>query len=383
MIQPSCKGKVAFVARVYGHLEAFHLPYMKLLQGQGYEVHAYASFDHGKAGVEALGVICHDTPFFRGILALGNITVCQELGQSFRSERFQMVHVNTPIAGFLARIAAWLAHVPVVIYTAHGFHFFKGAPLSYWMLYYPAEWLLSRVTDYIITINQEDFARAGRFPVRRRVFYIPGIGVDTNAFSGVRDFSLKALRSELNVQEKDYVITCIAELNKNKNQIQLVKAVAKLVKNGAPVQCFLLGTGSSEIELKTFVQQSGLSGNIHLLGFRRDVPEILALTDVAVLVSRREGLPKALLEAMAAGKAVVATNVRGNRDLIEDGVNGCLVAVNDVEGTAQALAKLHQDGELRLKMGKLNSIWVEHYNLKQVLAAMEEIYAAALADFDK
>src|SRR5690606_11678819 len=210
--------KVAFLAAVYRHLEAFHLPYIKLLQQKGCEVHAYAYPDQGKIEVQNKGVICHDIQFKRTPFHVNNMKALMMLFQSFKVEPFDLIHVHTPVASVLGRIAAKMSGNPFVIYTAHGFHFFTGAPILNWLLYYPVERLLSRWTDYLITINEEDYQRAKRFPVRREVLYVQGVGIDINQFLLLNEMEIrKQKRKELGIRENDFVILSVAELNKNKN----------------------------------------------------------------------------------------------------------------------------------------------------------------------
>lgn len=155
--------KIAFVATVYRHLEAFHLPFMNLFLKKGCEVHAYASPDHGKNGVLKAGIICHDVSFQRTPFHINNVKALFKLYQSFKKEYFDIIHVHTPVAGILGRWAAKIVGIPCVMYTAHGFHFFSGAPILNWLLYYPAERWTAKWTDYLITINDEDYQRAKIF----------------------------------------------------------------------------------------------------------------------------------------------------------------------------------------------------------------------------
>lgn len=371
--------KVAFVARVYGHLEAFHLPFMKLLQDKGYEVHAYAGLDHGKDGISELGVICHDTPFYRGVFSYQNLKLIGSLTASFRQEAFKLIHFNTPIAGFIGRIAAWKAKVPVVIYTAHGFHFHQGGPQLHWFTYYPLERLAARLTDYLVTINQEDYRLAQGFPVKGRVVYIPGVGLDTKSFQPDNGQLLRCkTRTGLGISPEDFVILCVGELNKNKNQLQLVQALETMASGKPSVRLLIAGTGQAEHYLRQEIAKRSLAANVSLLGFRRDMPELLAASDVVALVSKREGLPKALMEGMAAGKAIVATAVRGSRDLIVHGENGLLVPVGDPPSTAEALSLLMSQPELRLKLGEANKKRVSRFEIDTICGMMNELYTGAL-----
>lgn len=365
--------KAAFVASTYGHLEGFHLPFMKLLQSRGYAVHAYACPDGGEKFLLGAGVVCHDIPFQRNPFRKENVLSLRKLTDSFQREKFHMVHVHTPAAGVLGRIAAHRTAVPFVLYTAHGFHFFKGAPSRNWLLYYPLEWLMACYTDTIITINDEDYQRAKRFPVRRRVTYVPGVGLDIRYYQS-RQLSGLHVRRLLGIDQEEFVVSCIAELIPRKNHLQLIEAVRKLIALGVRIRCLLVGIGEREEELRVKVKQRGIESHVHFLGSRHDIPDILSASDVCVLVSRQEGLPRAVMEAMAAGKPVVATKIRGNRDLIRDGENGYLVPVGDVDATAKALDTLYQHPELRDRMGRLSHERIQQYDLSRIVQEMADVY---------
>ncbi len=374
--------KVAFIATVYRHLEAFHLPFINLLQKKGCEVHAYAAPDHGKEGVRQQNVICHDIPFQRSPFHLGNVKAFKRLYQSFKEEQFDLIHVHTPVAGILGRLAAKMVGIPCVIYTAHGFHFFQGAPLLNWVLYYPAERLVARWTDYLITINDEDFKRAQRFPVRKKVMYVPGVGVDTNEFYfSNKEEVRRQKREELGISDNDFVILSVAELNENKNIAQLIDAMSYMKQK--LVKCLVVGDGNSREKLEKKANELGLAETVYFLGFRRDVPELMAFSDVVTLLSKREGLPRALIEGLAAGKPIVTTNVRGNRDLVENGVNGYVVSLGDTQRTVKAFMELLNDRGLRTNMGKMSFEKVQQYDIANILKKMEELYEKALSTSSK
>ncbi|MGE7636519.1 glycosyltransferase family 4 protein [Peribacillus frigoritolerans] len=373
------RAKVAFVATVYRHLEAFHLPYMKLLQEKGYEIHAYGSLDDGKVGVLNNDVICHDIDFKRNPFDWHNLKAFLELVKSFKKEEFQLVHFHTPVASIIGRIAAKLAKVPTVMYTAHGFHFFKGAPRLHWGVYYPIEKLMSRWTDYLITINEDDFNLANKFNIRKEIYFVAGVGVDTVQFSIKKDFEIiEQKRNSLFLNENDFVILCVAELNDNKNQRQLIEAVQKLRQKYNYVKCLLVGVGESDQSLRELVDKLQLNEIIHFLGFRKDIPELLAISNVVTLLSKREGLPKALMEGLAASKPIIATDVRGCRDLVINGDNGYLVPISDVKLTVNAFQNLLDNRIKAQEMGKKSREMASKYDLQQILSEMEQIYMKAL-----
>jgi glycosyltransferase involved in cell wall biosynthesis len=373
--------KVALVASIYGHLTGFHLPYIQLLQKHGCEVHAYAMFGTEKTKLAEWGVVCHDIPFCRSPLKWGNGKALLQLIKSFRIEKFQMVHVHTPVAALLGRIAARLTRVPFTLYTAHGLHFYKGAPLANWIIYYPVEWFMSRWTDILITINREDYERVRRFPVRMRSEYVRGVGLDTQIYKGLLD-SPKELREskrrELGIASDAFILLCIAELNQNKNQKQLLEAVQILVQRGRLVHCLLAGTGEMEVKLREYAHESGVEDHIHFLGYRKDIPELLTVCDAVCLASRREGLPRAVMEAMAAGKPVVGTRIRGIRDLVVDGETGFLVPFADAGLTADALMQLVDYPDLAVRMGLAGQRAVEQFAITAIVDEMETIYLQGL-----
>lgn len=373
------EGKVLFAATVYTHLAAFHLPFMRLLQEQGHEVHAAASPDEGrKDEVESLGVTCHDIPFARSLTSPRNWRAYRELRALLRRERYGLIHVHTPVAAWLTRLAARRSNQGPVLYTAHGFHFFKGAPWTHWLLFYPLERLAARWTDGLVVMNAEDLARAKGmgFVEGENLFLAHGVGVDLT-YHFPRSTDGERLRAGLGLSPQDSIVTCVAELIPRKNHRQLLAAWPQVVREVPNAHLLLVGDGQMRDTLEIETTKSGLP-NVRFLGFRRDVPQILQTADLLVLVSRHEGLARCIMEAMAVGKPVVATDVRGNRDLAEDGVTGLLVEVGDVPGLAHALIRLLRDSLLRQRMGEAARAKVQDYALGRVLGEMAAIYSRYL-----
>jgi glycosyltransferase involved in cell wall biosynthesis len=367
--------KVAYVATVYSHLSVFHIPFMNMLKSQGYEVHAYASPDHCKDDVKRAFIACHDIPFSRNPLSIKNVKALKQLVKRFKEEQYDMIHVHTPNASVVCRIAAKLAGCKNVIYTAHGFHFFKGSPLLNWLLYYPVERMLSRYTDVIIAINNEDHDRASKFPVRDKVVYIPGVGVDVSAYRNIEHKKVALMRKDLGLNGQEFVVLSVAELNRNKNLEQLIYALHELTQLGVPVVGLLAGVGDREQILRALVKQLNMEKNILFLGFRRDIPELMNIADICTLMSEREGLPKVLLEAMSAGKPMVVTDIRGNRELVTTNENGFRVAVGNVAETTGALLKLYINPKLRAEMGKNSWERAESFDIRNIVEEMKEVYS--------
>lgn len=369
------KGKVLFLATVYTHIAYFHIPFIQLLQNKGYEVHAAASPDEGgKEDVEATGARCWDIPFSRSPYSLKNWRALKELGHLFEACRFDLIHAHTPVAAFLGRYMARAKNQGPVLYTAHGFHFYRGAPLKNWLLYYPLERLASRWTDGLIVINREDFESARRlgFEPGRNLFYVHGVGVDLSYYTSLSSTG-EYVRVELGLSHSDIIVTCVAEMNPNKNHMLLLSAWEKLAAECSNCHLLMVGKGELMPVLQKKVRKEKIP-RVYFLGYRRDVPQILLESDIVTLTSKREGLPKSIMEAMAAGKPVVATNVRGSRDLVEHGKTGFLVELGDTEGLFLALKSLIENEELRKTMGKAGREKIKDYSLDRVLNEMEAIY---------
>lgn len=277
------------------------------------------------------------------------------------------------MGGFLTRLAArgLRKRGTKVLYTAHGFHFYQGAPFLNWLLYYPIEKWLSRYTDVLITINKEDYERAKRSFKAGRIEYVPGVGVDVEKYGSVV-IDRKAKRSELGLTEDDFVLVSTGELNDNKNHKAVIHAVHRL--NNSSVKYLICGQGPLENELLQLVQELGLEHQVMLLGYRTDIIEINHIADVFVFPSFREGLSVALMEAMACGLPVVCSNIRGNRDLIGDGEGGLLVDPEDVVEFSQSIKILVENDSLRDSMGQYNKKKIQDYDISIVLEKMMHIY---------
>jgi len=355
--------KVLFVATVMIHFKSFHLPYMRWFQKQGWKVHVAANKDIELPYCDKKYVI----PIERSPYKLNNIVAYTQLKEILHQNKYDMIHCHTPMGGVLARLAArdTKKSGTKVFYTAHGFHFFKGAPMMYWLIYYPIERFLARYTDVLITINKEDYARAQQFRAKK-IVYVPGVGVDTQRFNSINiDRSVK--RAMLGITEGKLVLLSVGELSNNKNHEVVIKGIAKLREHN--IIYVICGCGQLDGYLKNLARKYRV--DVRLLGFREDISEICAASDIFVFPSLREGLPVALIEAMATGLPVVCSNIRGNTDLIENGKGGYLVEPEDVEGFAKAIEKTVENRSL---MGHFNTEIIKHFDLMSVKEEMKKIY---------
>lgn len=364
------KKKVLFTATVIIHIKSFHLPYIKWLKEQGYEVHVAAKNDF--INEPCIIQNCdkyYDVKFARFPFSKTNIKAYKQLKKLIQENNYDIIHCHTPVAGVLTRLAARNNKNTTVIYTAHGFHFFKGAPLLNWLIYYPVERFCARFTDKLITINKEDYERAKQFKLRKngKVYYVPGVGIDLDKIENIK-VDIKKKKAELGIQENTPVLLSVGELNKNKNHETVLQALSKLKdKNFIYLIC---GRGVLKEYLERKIQELHLENKAKLLGYRSDVIEILKISDLFIFPSKREGLPVSVIEAMATGLPVIASNVRGNRDLI---AKENLFKPDDIAVLTNLIEKrleVIQNKELK-KVAYAN---LEQYSLKNVLKQMADIY---------
>jgi glycosyltransferase involved in cell wall biosynthesis len=371
-----------FVASVYSHLRGFHVPYMSLLQEWGYEVIASAS-DGGnsqaKQELEALGFWCVDIPFDRQPLSMSNALAYKKLRTFLASRQdIELIHVHTPVAAFITRKAAEAARFNgTLLYTAHGFHFYRGSGVESWLIYYMAEKRAAKLTDGLITINSEDYEIAKKFVLSDggQVYYVPGVGIDLAKYRPGDSEERQKVRAQLDADPKDIVFVYVAEINRNKNQSQFLTAFREaFCEDTIPAKAWIIGEGPLRADMESLACKLGVDRKVSFLGRRNDVPELLRGADVAVLLSHREGLPRCLMEASATELPIVATDVRGNRDIVSNGSNGILVDPDDVKSAASALYKLATEPHTRRAMGKRGREEVSTFSLDNVIRLMEDIY---------
>ncbi len=323
-------------------------------------------------GCEVFPLSCSRNP-----LALGNIRSIREIRRIVEEGKYDAVHCHTPIAAALARIACRPLRKRglKVIYTAHGFHFYKGAPLVNWLLYYPIEWVCARWTDLLLTMNREDYEFAARRLKAGDVKYVPGVGVDTERFAKVES-DRAAKRGELCLGDGDIVLLSVGELNRGKNHQAIFRALAEL--KDPRIRYLVAGRGKQEASLRAIAESLGIAEQVRLTGHRDDIPELLNAADIFCFPSIREGLPVALMEAMASGLPCVASGIRGITDLINDGEGGFLCRPNDTQCFAAAIERLVESPSLRKTMGLVNSDRVKAFDQKRVNGIMKEIYENAV-----
>ena len=373
------KKKVLFVATVVKtHMMQFHIPYLKMFQEMGWET-AVASKNDYENPADCQIPFCdtyYDIPFARLPWKASNIQSYKMLKKIIDEGNYDIIHCHTPVGAMIARLAALSARKKgtKVIYTAHGFHFFKGAPLLNWLLFYPAEWLLAPVTDVLITINKEDHARAVKQLRARRIEYVPGVGIKTGKFRNLA-IDREAKRESLGYGEKDFLLLTVAEMTANKNHITILKALA-LLKDREEFQnmhYLICGRGEMWASLEESAKELGISDHVNFLGYRNDAPELYRASDLFLFVTLREGLSVALMEAMSSGMSIVCAKIRGNTDLIDDGISG-VFSENDPQPVADHILALYRDPEYRKRLGQAASEKALLFDEESVLQQVKDIY---------
>ncbi|PQF21035.1 glycosyltransferase family 4 protein [Enterococcus mundtii] len=336
----------------------------------------YRSDEERKIDELKYGIKIFQVDFHRNPINLKNIKAYYQIVEIIKNEKIDVIHCNTPIGGVVGRIAGLKCGIRKVIYQAHGFHFYSGGPKLNWLLFYPIERLLALHTDVLITINQEDYNMSKSFKLRQKGkrHYIPGIGIDTKKFSFEdKEEIRKKIRKDINIPNDAKMILSIGELNKNKNHLSVIHSM-KEVKRESNIYYAIAGTG----ELQKFLQQTiidlGLQERVFLLGYRNDISKLLSATDIYILPSFREGLNASLMEAMSSGIPCIVSNIRGNRDLIEDGHGGYVVDPTNLNEISSTIQKLFGDNEIRKKMGEYNLKKIKSYDISVVVELIKNIY---------
>ncbi|MCK4257777.1 MAG: glycosyltransferase family 4 protein [Halanaerobiales bacterium] len=370
--------KILYVTTVSNTINAFLIPHIKFLIEQGHEVDVACNIVR-EINSELLSLECkvHNIEFQRSPLKKENYVAYKKIQRLVLSEEYNLVHTHTPIASFLSRFACRNISNLKILYTAHGFHFFKGATLKNWIIYYFMEKMAAKWTDGLITINKEDYDSANKMKLRKSnsVFKVHGVGIDLYKFSPQTIKAKNELRKKYGYSNENFILFYAAELNQNKNQNMLIKVVNSLRNSGIPVKLLLAGNGILAKQYKEQVIKLDLVKNVEFLGFRKDIESLLKISDVAVASSKREGLPVNVMEAMATGLPLVVTDCRGNRDLVSVDENGYVVGIDDIGGFTKAIEKLYSSEKLRQKLGRKNTEIVKKYMIDNVIKEMEEVYS--------
>lgn len=369
--------RVLIVATVPSMIGQFNMNNVRLLKRLGYEVDVAADFtdlsvwtaeriETFKNELNSENVKWHQIDFSRNAFSIiRHIKSFNEILRLINKRNYSVIHTHSPIASAIVRLSA-LSINTKVIYTAHGFHFYKGAPLKNWLVFFPVEWICSFLTDVLITINKEDYVFAKRYLHAKKTAYVPGIGVDTKKF---RHGNGQKIRNELGIYDDEIMLLSVGELNENKNHITVINALSKLKK---PPVYVIVGKGDLADHLKSEAERLGVQ--VILTGYRTDVVDFYAAADIYILPSLREGLNVSLMEAMASGLPCIAGKIRGNVDLIKNGDNGYLCKPDSEDDFSKRINKLCSDAAARKEYSENNRRFIMDFSADMVNARMSKIY---------
>ena len=371
--------KILFISNITNKITNFAIPSICASEKLNIEFHHAANWSNVSEKLineqeEQYGIKIHQIDFERNPFKLKNYNAYKQLIKLMKENNFDIVHCNTPIGGILGRICAKQMKVPKVIYTAHGFHFYEGAPKINNIIYKSVERYLSKLTNCIITITKEDYKNALEFKKVNKdlnVFYVPGVGINRDEIINVRP-NRKAICKELGISEDSFFIISAGELNKNKNQKIVIEAISNIDKN-ENIHYLVCGLGANENGLKKLAFEKGLKDNIHFLGYRNDIVKLMKSCDVFVMSSYREGLSRAIMEAMTSGLPIIASNIRGNVDLVNENNGGWLCTLDNSDEFKVAIEK-SMNKDLQEKMGNYNINYSEKFDVTNIEKKIYSIY---------
>ena len=359
--------KILYVSTVSNTINAFLIPHIKFLIEKGHQVDV-ACFINQELKDELLDlkVRVYDIPFSRKPYSLSNLKAYKILKRLIKEEGYDVIHSHTPIASFISRLITRKSFSIKRIYTAHGFHFYKGAPLLNWLIYYPIEKYLSKFTDVLITINQEDYNIASKKMYAKENIMMHGIGIDLDKLN--QPINIEKKKSELEIDPKKFVILSVGELNKNKNHQLIIKALKKI--QDKDFVYLIVGEGSLYKKLKKLVDKKQLNKKIKFLGYRYDVYDLYKISDLFVMPSLREGLPVSMMEALFSGTPIIGSNIRGIKDLLNQ-KQELMFNPNDSKEVTKLIAM-----QLK-KPQKIKHFDLEKFSLQSLL---EKVYTITIRD---
>lgn len=383
------KKKVLITATVPSMIGQFNMDNLEILKKLGYEVHVACNFqDRTVWSTDKVvqfqqtmyqnGIACMQVGFSRSAFHVSqHIKAYQSLCAFMKKERYAFVHCHTPIASAITRLAAAKTKTRV-LYTAHGFHFYHNAPLVNWLTYYPVEWLLSHKTDCLITINGEDFRRARKHLHAKETEFIPGVGIDTEKYLNSNKYMYaeknfrEEKRKQLGLTKDNIVLLSVGELSRRKNHRMVLNALSQI--QGTQIRYVICGRGEQEEALKNEVTSLGLTGKVIFAGYRSDVDEFYQMADLFIFPSIQEGLPVALMEAMASGLPCLASDIRGNRDLLHQMAESCLFPLEEQETFLKKMEALIANPLLRERVKDRNLVEIKKFDKKRINRQMRQIY---------
>lgn len=377
--------KLLVVTTVPITIRSFLLPFIKHFRDLGWQVDGMAQGISSDQECVATCDRIFDIQWSRNVFDPRNLWAGVARVKAVVAEgNYDLVHVHTPIAAFVTRYGLKDVQKTKVIYTAHGFHFYRGGNRIKNAIFLSLEKLAGAWTDYLITINREDetAAKKYKFLPQERIYYSRGIGVDTNYYSSrkVSAGDVQQVRQELKLLASDTLLLSIAEFTPRKRHRDLLNAIAKA--DNPQIHLVLAGEGPIKAEMVQLAAELEITNQVHFLGYRTDIPTLIQAADAVLLVSQQEGLPRSIMEAMCLATPVIGSNIRGTQDLLEDNC-GLLVELGDTDALAQAMIQVRETPESLAVMAEKAQAKMKDYDLEQIIQQYTDIYSLALKNHAK
>jgi glycosyltransferase EpsD len=359
--------KIVFISNV-ANFSKHNRPYMRWFKQQKWQV------DYISAGEEQ--VLDCDNQYAvsirRNPFNIKNILAYKQLKKILLND-YNIIHCHTPMGGFLARLVARNGHAKI-IYTAHGFHFCKGASFINWLIFFPMEKYLSQYTDCLITINNEDYNIANKLLHPKQLVKVDGVGIDLNRFHAVTKLEKERLRNQLHYRDNDFILLYIAEFIPRKNHEFLLRQISKIKEIIPNLKIIFAGKGKLLENIKSIIATLNIVEIVDFLGYRNDVEKICQISDIYVSMSKQEGLAVSILEAMATGLPIVCSKIRGHIDSVVDSRNGFLFNLDNPQEMNNAIIKLYNNKDLTEKISHNNILDVRKYSIEEIIKEMIKIY---------
>lgn len=355
----------------------FNRPYMQVLRKKGWTVHYVSPGEEDIYDCD----ISYKINIARSPFSFQNIQAIKALKKILLKNRYDIIHCHTPMGGVIARIAGKKLRKTglKIIYTAHGFHFYKGAPLFNWLLYYPIELYLSRFTDLLITLNKEDYSFAKKHFSLKQIYMLDGVGVDLKKFFPFKNnIEKNNLRRDMGFSADDFIILSVAEFIPRKNHKLLFDLISRLEKNIPNLKIILIGHGPLLDYYKKCVFDNKWNNIVSFTGYVKNVDDYCRLSDMLFASSFQEGLPISVVEAIATGLPVVCSKIRGHVDVIENGKNGFLCNLNSQDSFFDGVMSIYGNENLRNEIRDRNIKHSEKFSIEKILKIMEKIYMEML-----
>lgn len=363
--------KILYVTTVSRTINAFLIPHIEMLLKKGYKVDCACGMDEPiDKRLLARGVKIYEVPFSKRYLSKDNFKAYRRLLDIQRINKYDIIHVHTNIAAMYGRLIKGTFPNIKTIYTVHGYNFFKGGSKLCWLIYYPLEKIMAKYTDVTINMNREDYEISKKKLKSKKCYLVSGLGFNIESYKKMSEEEIRHLRLDLGLDEEDFIVIMIAEHNGNDNQIQLIKALELLKDNYPNIKAISIGKGDKLQELKEEAKKRGIEKNILFLGEREDINNIINISDIGMVISYSEGNSRNIIEFMANGRKVIATNIRGCKDIVWNENIGSLVNIGDYKETSKTIKNYFLENNKIFKVPDE----IKDYDMRNIVVKINNIY---------